>query len=183
MNIIEAIEDYLLFKRAVQGSVLAQLACRVQGGGWLGDDRRGAGDLQHPDRETPPATQPKKPGSSAGGEEANRIAALMATSLGCFQDYRQRLPPGERIAVMVLACDRRQARVIFRYTLGMLNRSRCSGHDRTPGYREHQPLQRVDLEITTNSYRRCAGSRLARRSWMKSPIGGLNSPPIPMRKS
>lgn len=48
------------------------------------------------------------------------ILALTAVFLACFKDYRQFLAPGERAHVMVIATDRRQARVIMRYVKALL---------------------------------------------------------------
>ncbi len=48
----------------------------------------------------------------------SRIAALVAVYLACFRDYRSSLAPGERATVMVIAADRRQARVVLRYIAG-----------------------------------------------------------------
>lgn len=48
------------------------------------------------------------------------VMALVAVFLACFFDYRQYLAPGERATVLVLAADRRQARVIIRYIKAML---------------------------------------------------------------
>lgn len=45
----------------------------------------------------------------------SRITALMATFLATFFDYRPHLAPGEWGLVSVVASDRSQARVIFRY--------------------------------------------------------------------
>jgi hypothetical protein len=50
------------------------------------------------------------------------VMALIAVFLACFRDYRAYLQPGERATVMVIAADRRQARVIIRYVAAMLNR-------------------------------------------------------------
>ncbi|MFB2602834.1 hypothetical protein ACE04B_12545, partial [Rhizobium phaseoli] len=47
--------------------------------------------------------------------------ALIAVFLACFFDYRQYLAPGERATVLVIATDRRQARVILRYVRAMLD--------------------------------------------------------------
>jgi len=44
----------------------------------------------------------------------------VAAYLACFRDYRRVLARGERGHVMVLAADRRQARVVFRYIVGLL---------------------------------------------------------------
>ena len=49
------------------------------------------------------------------------ISALVAVFLAVFRDYTGILAPGERGIVMVLARDRRQARVVFRYLLGFFD--------------------------------------------------------------
>jgi hypothetical protein len=46
--------------------------------------------------------------------------ALIAVYLACFKDLRSKLAPGERATVMVIAADRKQARVIFRYIKSLL---------------------------------------------------------------
>jgi phage terminase large subunit-like protein len=51
----------------------------------------------------------------------SRIAALVAVYLACFRDYRPGLAPGERATVMVIAADRRQARVVLRYIAGFFD--------------------------------------------------------------
>lgn len=48
------------------------------------------------------------------------IVALVAVWLACFRDYRKHLQPGERGTVLVIAADRKQARVIMRYVKGLL---------------------------------------------------------------
>jgi len=45
--------------------------------------------------------------------------------LACFIDWRPFLAPGERATIMVIAADRKQARVIMRYVLGLLEATRC----------------------------------------------------------
>ncbi|WP_223843379.1 hypothetical protein [Sinorhizobium fredii] len=49
------------------------------------------------------------------------VAALVAVFLACFFDYRPYLAPGERGTIMVIAADKKQARVILRYIAAMLN--------------------------------------------------------------
>ena len=51
----------------------------------------------------------------------SRVAALVAVHLACFKDWSGVLAPGERGTVMVLAADRPQARVVFRYIVGLLD--------------------------------------------------------------
>ena len=46
--------------------------------------------------------------------------ALIAVFLACFVDYRPHLSAGERATVVIIAADRKQARVIFRYVLGIM---------------------------------------------------------------
>ena len=46
--------------------------------------------------------------------------ALIAVFLACFRSYSEFLGPGERGTVMVIAADRRQARVIMRYIRGII---------------------------------------------------------------
>jgi hypothetical protein len=48
------------------------------------------------------------------------ILALIAVFLGVFKDWSGRLVPGERGTVLVIAADRRQARVIFRYITALI---------------------------------------------------------------
>ena len=48
------------------------------------------------------------------------ILALVAVFLGAFFDWRPFLGPGERGTIMIIATDRRQARVIMRYIRGLL---------------------------------------------------------------
>lgn len=86
------------------------------------------------------------------------IVALIAVFLACFRDYRQYLAPGERGVVMVLAADRKQARVIFRYARALLKgidllrpliaAERADAIELTNG---------IDIEIHTASYRSVRG--------------------------
>ncbi len=48
------------------------------------------------------------------------ILALVAVFLACFRDWSEYLAPGERGTIQVLACDKKQARTIFRYARAML---------------------------------------------------------------
>ena len=73
-------------------------------------------------RTDPPST-PAAEGWFIVGRRGGKsfITALIGVYLACFRDYTQFLAPGERGTVMILACDRRQARVIMRYTKALLN--------------------------------------------------------------
>ena len=86
------------------------------------------------------------------------ILALVAVFLAAFHDYRSHLAPGERGTVMVIACDRRQARVIFRYIRALLTkvpmlaklveRETADGFDLANG---------VSIEVNTASFRSVRG--------------------------
>ena len=54
------------------------------------------------------------------------IASLIAVYLATFRDYRKYLAPGERGVVMLIAQDRKQARVLFRYVSALLPTTRPS---------------------------------------------------------
>ncbi len=49
------------------------------------------------------------------------VLALVAVFLAGFKDWRPYLGPGERGTVMIIAADRKQARVIMRYVKGLLD--------------------------------------------------------------
>jgi len=75
-------------------------------------------------RTRPPAKQVREAWLVVGRRGGKSfITALIAVYLACFRDYKPYLAPGERGTLMILAADRKQARVIFRYIMGMLNGS------------------------------------------------------------
>ena len=64
-------------------------------------------------RKHPPTTAAREGWMVVGRRGGkSRIAALLAVYLACFRKYR--LAAGERGVVMVIAADRRQARVVLR---------------------------------------------------------------------
>lgn len=69
--------------------------------------------------------QPSEPFTEAWlvcGRRAGKsfVLALIAVFLATFKSYNEFLGPGERGTVMVIAADRRQARVIMRYVRGII---------------------------------------------------------------
>ena len=50
----------------------------------------------------------------------SRVLATIAVFLACFRSYTRYLAPGEVATIAIIAADRRQARSIFRYTLGLM---------------------------------------------------------------
>jgi hypothetical protein len=67
-------------------------------------------------RQKPPTEEAREAWLVVGRRGGkSRIVALVAVYLACFYDWRPFLAPGERATVVVVAADRKQARVIMRY--------------------------------------------------------------------
>jgi len=60
----------------------------------------------------------------------SRVLALIAVFLAAFRDYSVHLAPGEQAAVAIIAADRKQAKVLLRYCVGLLRAVHMLGHDR-----------------------------------------------------
>jgi hypothetical protein len=109
-------------------------------------------------------TQPFTEGWLICGRRAGKsfVLALIAVFLACFKSYAEFLGPGERATVMVIATDRRQARVIFRYVRGMI-----AGTPLLADLIERETADTLDLtngvtiEVGTASYRSTRGYTLA----------------------
>ena len=71
---------------------------------------------------TEPPTAPASEGWLICGRRSGKsfMLALCAVFISAFHQYRQYLAPGERGVVLVIASDRKQARVIFRYIRALL---------------------------------------------------------------
>jgi hypothetical protein len=86
------------------------------------------------------------------------ILALLAVYLATFKDYRKHLAPGERGTVLIIAADRKQARVVFRYIRALLRdipmlaklieRETADAFDLS---------NRITIEVGTCSYRTTRG--------------------------
>ena len=86
------------------------------------------------------------------------IVALIAVFLACFKDYRPHLGPGERGVLMIIATDRKQARVIMRYILALIEQVPMLKHMVIRQDSESLDLDNmVSIEITTASYRTIRG--------------------------
>ena len=86
------------------------------------------------------------------------VLALIAVFLACFVEWSPYLSPGERGTIMVVAADRKQARVIYRYARAMMtripmlaaliDRETAEAIDLTNG---------ISIEIVTASFRTIRG--------------------------
>jgi hypothetical protein len=86
------------------------------------------------------------------------ILAVIAVFLAVFRDWRQYLSPGEVGMVKVIACDRRQARVIHRYCRALLTKvpaiAQLVARD---GDDEIELTNGISIEIQTASFRSVRG--------------------------
>jgi len=90
------------------------------------------------------------------------VAALTGVYLASFRDYAKHLAPGEAATVMIIAADRRQARVVMRYIVGFLESVPMLKEMITRRTKETLELSnRVVLEIHTCSFRTTRGYTLA----------------------
>jgi hypothetical protein len=92
----------------------------------------------------------------------SRTLALIAVFLACFRDYTPYLAPGEVATIGVLAANRSQARVIFRFVLGLIKETPLLA----PMVVRHdtetiQLINRVQIEIATASFRTARGYSFA----------------------
>ncbi len=89
------------------------------------------------------------------------FAALVLLYLACFRDYSGVLAAGEKGLVMLLAADRRQARVIKRYISGMLQESSLLASMIAKETKLAIELTNdINIEIHTSNYRSVRGYTL-----------------------
>lgn len=108
-------------------------------------------------------TAPTEPFSEAWlvcGRRAgkSRILALIAVYLSCFRRWTDHLAPGERGTVMIIAADRRQARTIKRYIMGMLENVPILKDELIRETGDEIELRNsITIEIGTRSFRSVRG--------------------------
>lgn len=110
-------------------------------------------------REEPPEG-PAREGWIIVGRRGGKslIAALVALWAAVFRSYAGILAPGERGLVMVVAADRRQARVVFRYIMAFFDR--IPGLGQLVARRTQDALHLtngISIEIHTPSFRTIRG--------------------------
>jgi hypothetical protein len=86
------------------------------------------------------------------------ILALIGVFLATFRDYRPHLQPGERATILIIAADRRQARVIFRYVRALLTQvpmlARLVQRETSDSF---DLSNQVSIEVGTASFRTTRG--------------------------
>lgn len=125
MNILEACQHPDLFApwfkdRATYNAWFAFLAALF---GLPMTDEQLAIYQKHTGRQEPPTAAAGEAWLVIGRRGGKSfVTSLVASFLACFFDYRPYLSPGERGTVMIIASDKKQARVILRYIGAMLDR-------------------------------------------------------------
>jgi hypothetical protein len=89
-------------------------------------------------------------------------AAFMAVYEAAFNDYRDKLAPGEVATVMILAADRKQARSVFRYISGLFEANPMLARMVVREDKESIELSnRTAIEVHTASFRATRGYTVA----------------------
>jgi hypothetical protein len=164
MTLLECLRDPNLFGRFFRGKswrVWRSFLAALFAEGARGDD------LEHYRFCTGRETWPASPFTEAalvvgrrGGK--SRVLALIPVFLACFRDYGPYLAPGEVATIAVLAADRSQARVIFRFVLGLLKAVPLLEQLIVRSDAETIELRnRVVIEIATASFRSTRGYSFA----------------------
>ncbi len=84
----------------------------------------------------------------------SRILALIAVFLATMQDVTPHLAPGERATIAIIAADKKQARSIFRFAMGLLTETPMLADLVEDSTADSITLRnRVTLEIATASFR------------------------------
>jgi hypothetical protein len=117
----------------------------------------------HTARSEPPATPFREAAVVVGRRGGkSRTLALVATYLAAFFDYSPHLAPGEMATVAVIAADRKQARTIFRFIIGLMRGVRPLAAMIEDETAEAIRLSnRVTIEIHTASFRVTRGYTFA----------------------
>jgi hypothetical protein len=114
---------------------------------------------KHTGRTTPP-TSPATEAWLCCGRRAGKsfILALISCFLAGFIDWRPYLAVGEVGTIMIVAADRRQARVIMRYVVGLLKSTPMLKQLVLNETRESIVLRNnITIEVHTSSYRTTRG--------------------------
>lgn len=113
---------------------------------------------------TEPPTEPAKEITEIIGRRGGKTrgAAVTTAWLACFVDWRPFLAPGEKAVVMLLAADRRQARVALRYIKSLLlDHPQLKKLVANETQESIELRNRVVIEVSTASFRTVRGYSIA----------------------
>jgi hypothetical protein len=160
MNIIDAVGDPKVFAQHFRGDSWSAwlVFLRALFALPMTDEQRQIYQ-QYTGRSSPP-TAPSHEAWLIIGRRGGKsfVLAVIAIFLACFKDWRRFLGPGEAGTIMIIAADRRQARVIMRYCLGLLETVPMLKQQIEGMTRESISLKnRIVVEIHTASFRTTRG--------------------------
>ena len=113
---------------------------------------------------TEPPTEPAKEVAEIIGRRGGKTRGAATTTawLSVFVDWRPYLAPGEKAVVMLLAADRRQARVALRYIRSLLlDHPELKKLVANETQESIELVNRVVIEVATASYRTIRGYSVA----------------------
>lgn len=124
MNIIQTMTDPNLFARPFADATFSNWRALVAGFYGLPLDDEQA-DVFHQLTQRAPTGQPFDELWLVIGRRGGKsnVSALLAVYEAFFNDYSDKLAPGEVATVMVIAADRKQARSVMRYIRGLIEAS------------------------------------------------------------
>ena len=161
MNIIQAIEDKRLFRMVFRDlstwSSWLVLLKALFGLELVDKDLTLYKECTSRDR---PPEQPFRELWAIVGRRGGKsfIMSVIAVFLALFHDFKEFLAPGERGVIQIIAADRSQARVIFRYISAILNSTEVFSQYLTNETKERIELSTgVDIEVMTCSFRTIRG--------------------------
>jgi hypothetical protein len=159
VNIIQAADDPLLFGRWLEGPSWQPWRVLLRA---LFGLTMSAADLKLYRECTGSTKTPAAPASEGWlvcGRRSGKsfILALIAVYLACFRDWRPYLGPGERGTIMIIASDRKQARVIVRYVSGLLDVPLLAARVENRKADGFDLQRRVTIEVHTASFRSVRG--------------------------
>jgi hypothetical protein len=111
----------------------------------------------------PPASRVRELWVVAGRRAGkDSIASAIATWFAAFHDYSRSLRPGEKATVMMLACDRDQARICHNYVQAYFDDVELLAPMVTTRTKSALELDnRVEVIVSTNDYRAVRGRAIA----------------------
>ena len=125
MSILADLDDPQVFAPHFRGGAASWAAWRTFLAALFAlpmDDAALALYQHHTGRVEPPATPFTEAALICGRRGGkSRVLALLGVYLATCRDYGPFLAPGEVCTIPIIAADRKQARTIFRYVLGLLN--------------------------------------------------------------
>ncbi len=160
MNIIKAIQDKALF-----GQLFKDLSTWRA---WIAvlkaifalpmDDEERSLYQRCTGREKPPQ-KPFKEIYLIVGRRGGKsfISAVIGCFLAIFKDYTEFLTAGERGTIMILAVDRKQAGIIFRYIKAIVSLPLFGSHVERETAEAIELTNRINIEVHTCSYRAVRG--------------------------